>query len=69
MEPLDGLLEQFVPRLYTTLTNLVRDSDIEVRTNSVFGLGELVLHGRELLFPLVYLQFLTEIFFFQLGLK
>ncbi|EFX65679.1 hypothetical protein DAPPUDRAFT_303554 [Daphnia pulex] len=51
MEPLDGVLEPFVPHLYTTFTTLMRDSDSEVRNNSVFGLGELVLHGRELLFP------------------
>jgi hypothetical protein len=38
----------------------MRDSDSEVRTNSVFGLGELVLHGRELLLPLVYLYLLAE---------
>ncbi|EFX77798.1 hypothetical protein DAPPUDRAFT_247035 [Daphnia pulex] len=53
IEPLDCVLEPFIPRLYTTFTNLVRDSDSEVRTDSVFGLGELVLHGRELLFPLI----------------
>ncbi|EFX63510.1 hypothetical protein DAPPUDRAFT_119149 [Daphnia pulex] len=51
IEPLDGVLEPFIPRLYTTFTNLVRDSDSKVRTNSVFGLGELVLHGLKLLFP------------------
>ncbi|XP_057376777.1 importin-4-like [Daphnia carinata] len=51
MEPLDGVLEPFVPHLYTAFTTLMRDSDSEVRNNSVFGLGELVLHGRELLFP------------------
>lgn len=53
MEPLDGVLEPFVPHLYTAFTTLMRDSDSEVRNNSVFGLGELVLHGRELLYPLV----------------
>ncbi|EFX84574.1 hypothetical protein DAPPUDRAFT_99742 [Daphnia pulex] len=53
MEPLDGVLQQFVPDLFTTFTNLMRDSDSEVKTNSVFGLGELVLHGRELLLPLL----------------
>ena len=57
MEPLDGVLEPFVPHLYTTFTTLMRDSDSEVRNNSVFGLGELVLHGRELLFSLVSVFF------------
>lgn len=50
MEPLDGVLEPFVPHLYTAFTTLIRDSDSEVRNNAVFGLGELVLHGRQLLF-------------------
>jgi hypothetical protein len=43
-----------------SITNLMHDSDSEVKTNSVFGLGELVLHGRELLLPLVYLYLLAE---------
>lgn len=51
MEPLDGALEPFVSHLYNTFTNAIRDEDSEVRNNAVFGLGELVLHGRELLFP------------------
>lgn len=54
MEPLDGVLEPFVPHLYTAFTTLMRDSDSEVRNNAVFGLGELVLHGRELLFSYVF---------------
>ncbi len=30
----------------------MKDEDPEVRNNATFGLGELVLHGRELLYPL-----------------
>ena len=37
--------------LYPTLTTLMRDSDSEVRNNAIFGIGELVVHGRELLYP------------------
>merc|ERR1712071_516096 len=51
LEPLDGVLEPFVSHLYNTFTNAIRDEDSEIRNNAVFGLGELVLHGRELLFP------------------
>lgn len=56
MEPLKGALEPFVPHLYPTFTTLMRDSDNEVRNNAIFGLGELVFHGRELLFSLVILM-------------
>lgn len=50
MEPLDGVLEPFVPHIYMAFMTLMRDSDGEVRNNAIFGLGELVLHGRELMF-------------------
>jgi hypothetical protein len=59
MEPLDGVLEPFFPHLYTTFTTMLRDSDKEVRNNAFFGLGELVLHGRELLFSLVFFHFVN----------
>jgi len=50
MEPLSGVLEPFVAHLYPTFTNLMRDEDCEVRNNAIFGLGELVFYGRELVY-------------------
>ena len=51
MEPLAGVLEPFAGQLYNTFTTLMKDEDSEVRNNAIYGLGELVMHGRELLFP------------------
>lgn len=50
MEPLQGVLEPFAKHLYTAFTTSIRDEDCEVRNNAIFGLGELVLHGKELIF-------------------
>ena len=45
MEPLQGQLEAFVPHVMPALLKLVYDEDDDVRNNSIFGLGELVLHA------------------------
>lgn len=59
MEPLSGVLEPFVAHLYPTFTNLMRDEDCEVRNNAIFGLGELVFYGRELVYSWVLFFLLT----------
>ena len=51
MEPLHGQLEAFVPHVMPALLKLVYDEDDDVRNNSIFGLGELVLHAGPVMNP------------------
>ena len=50
MEPLRGELEAFVPHIMPALLKLVYDEDDDVRNNSIFGIGELVLHAGPVMF-------------------
>uniref|UniRef100_V9KAN5 Importin-4 n=1 Tax=Callorhinchus milii TaxID=7868 RepID=V9KAN5_CALMI len=47
VQAMEGASVQFVPRLLPTLMSGARDTDDEVRSNSVFGIGVLVEHGKE----------------------
>lgn len=51
MEPLGPRIAQFVPQLLPLFLQLSRDESDEVRNNAIFGIGEMVLHGKEALFP------------------
>ncbi|XP_069698314.1 importin-4-like [Periplaneta americana] len=51
MEPLGPRIGQFVPQLLPLFLQLSRDDSDEVRNNAIFGIGEMVLHGKEALFP------------------
>ena len=51
MAPLHGQLEAFVPHVMPALLKLVYDEDDDVRNNSIFGLGELVLHAGPVMNP------------------
>jgi len=51
MEPLRGQLEPFVGHVMPIFNKLVTDEDDDVRNNAVFGLGELVLHAGEIMYP------------------
>jgi vesicle coat complex subunit len=50
MEPLGPKLGQFVPQLLPLFLELFKDESDEVRNNAVYGIGEMVLHGKEALF-------------------
>lgn len=50
MKSLGGYVESFVPVLLTIWLTGAKDSAEEVRNNSVFGLGEMILHGKEKIF-------------------
>ena len=50
MEPLNGVIEAFASHIYPVLTALMKDEDSEIRNNAVFGLGELVVYGKELMY-------------------
>ena len=51
MEPLRGQLEPFVGHVMPIFNKLITDEDDDVRNNAVFGLGELVLHAGEIMYP------------------
>lgn len=50
MKSLEGYVETFVPVLLTLWLTGAKDSAEEVRNNSIFGLGEMLLYGKEKLF-------------------
>lgn len=50
MKPLGVYMEKFVPELIRLWLTGAKDACDEVRNNSIFGLGEMVLHGGESLF-------------------
>lgn len=50
MKALDIYVEKFVPQLLQLWLSGARDSSDEVRNNSIFGLGEMILHGKEKVF-------------------
>ncbi|XP_050295458.1 importin-4-like [Anthonomus grandis grandis] len=51
MKSLDVYVEQFVPQLLKMWLTGAKDPAEEVRNNSIFGLGEMVLHGKQKIFP------------------
>nr|CAD7577331.1 unnamed protein product [Timema californicum] len=51
MEPLGPRVAQFVPQLLPLFLQLAKDESDEVRNNAIFGVGEMVLHGKEALYP------------------
>ncbi|XP_067002902.2 importin-4 [Anabrus simplex] len=51
MEPLGPRIVQFVPRLLPLFLQLSRDESEEVRNNAIYGVGEMVLHGKDALYP------------------
>lgn len=53
MKPLGVYVEKFVPQLLQLWLAGAKDSADEVRNNSIFGLGEMVLHGKEAVFKYI----------------
>merc|ERR1719383_703410 len=51
MEPLQGRLEPFIPHVLPVYMESTKDEENDVRNNAVYGLGELVLWGGELMNP------------------
>lgn len=54
MKSLDVYVERFVPDLVKMWLTGARDSAEEVRNNAIFGLGEMVLYGKEHVFRLLF---------------
>ncbi|KAJ8924603.1 hypothetical protein NQ315_000753 [Exocentrus adspersus] len=50
MKSLNGYVEKFLPTLLTLWLTGAKDPSEEVRNNSIFGLGEMILYGREKVF-------------------
>lgn len=50
MKPLGVYVEKFVPQLMSLWLAGAKDSADEVRNNAIFGLGEMVLHGKNCVF-------------------
>ncbi|XP_022906239.1 importin-4-like [Onthophagus taurus] len=51
MKPLGIYVEKFVPALLQLWVAGAKDESEDVRNNSVFGLGEMVLYGKDCMFP------------------
>merc|ERR1712025_1230055 len=51
MEPLAGVLEPFLPHLLPLFTEMLKDSEGDVRNNAVYGMGELVLWAGDVAVP------------------
>ncbi|KAJ8668090.1 hypothetical protein QAD02_009753 [Eretmocerus hayati] len=48
---LEHRITSFIPQLLPIFFDLTNDSCDEVRSNAIFGLGELVFHGKESMYP------------------
>ncbi|KAI4469507.1 importin beta [Holotrichia oblita] len=51
MKPLGVYVEKFTPQLMQLWVSGAKDPNDDVRNNSVFGLGEMILHGKDCIFP------------------
>jgi hypothetical protein len=52
MKCLDVYVEKFLPHLVQLWLAGAKDAADEVRNNAIFGLGEMILHGKSAIFPL-----------------
>lgn len=50
MKSLDVYVDKFVPTLLNLWLTGAKDSSEEVRNNAIFGLGEMILHGKDRVF-------------------
>lgn len=55
----------FTPQLLQLWSTGAKDNNEEVRNNSVFGLGEMILYGKECLFPYPLKIDFNSMFFFN----
>jgi len=51
LEPLQGVLDPFLQHLLPLFVEMLKDEEDDVRNNSIYGLGELVLWGGEAAVP------------------
>lgn len=50
MKSIGIYVEKFIPTLLNLWFSGARDAADEVRNNAIFGLGEMILHGKEKVF-------------------
>ncbi|XP_018320441.1 importin-4 isoform X2 [Agrilus planipennis] len=55
MKPLGIYIEKFISQLLPLWFAGAKDKSDEVRNNSIYGLGEMALHGKDCVFPYPYL--------------
>ena len=51
MKSLDVYVEKFNQHLLHLWLTGAKDAADEVRNNAIFGLGEMILHGKDRIFP------------------
>lgn len=51
MKPLGVYVEKFVMPLLQLWHSGAKDPNEECRNNAVYGLGEMILHGKDVIFP------------------
>jgi vesicle coat complex subunit len=56
MEPLSSRIGQFLPQLLPLFLQAFTDEDPQVRYNAFYGIGEMVVHGKESLYPYPFLH-------------
>ena len=52
MDPMAGLLDEFIPTLLQVFMTCINDEDEDVRNNAVYGMGEMCAHGGNSTFSL-----------------
>lgn len=51
MAPLQQYVANVAPQLLPLLLQFSKDAKEDVRNNAIFGVGEMMLHGKDLLYP------------------
>lgn len=60
MEPLKGQLDKFLPHVMPVFYEAIKDSEVDLRNNGIYGFGEIVLFGGDLIVP-HYNQILSNV--------
>ncbi|XP_040564918.1 LOW QUALITY PROTEIN: importin-4-like [Lepeophtheirus salmonis] len=51
MEPMKGVLDPYVSKLYQTYAAMTQEKNEDVRNNAIFGMGEMCLYGGPCTYP------------------